>query len=64
MKLSASVHEVKSSGDRLCVVLRAQSLPTESVYSTVLHEIEIPNTEKARRTYYVGRMVEVGIVPK
>lgn len=64
MKLIANVHEVKSSGDRLCVVMKAQPLATESLYSTVLHEIEIPNTETARKTYYVGRRVDLTVKPE
>jgi len=64
MKLSASVHEVKRSGERLCIVMRAQSLPSESTYSTVLHEIEVPDTESARRTYYVGRQIELKVTPQ
>lgn len=64
MKLSASVHEVKKSGERLCVVLRAQSLPTESIYSNVLHEIEVPDSATARKTYYVGRLIELKVTPQ
>lgn len=64
MKLVANVHEVKSSGSRLCIALKARSLPTESTYSTVLHEIEVPDTETARRTYYIGRRVEIDIKPQ
>jgi len=64
MKLIANVHEVKSAGERLSVRLKAKSLQFESTYSTVLHEIEIPDTEKARKTYYIGRRVSVEITPE
>ncbi|EKS29311.1 hypothetical protein [Afipia felis] len=63
MKLVATVHEVKKSGERLCVSMKAKQLQFESLYSTVLHEIEIPDTETARRTYYIGRRVSLEVKP-
>jgi len=63
MILSATVHEVKSSGDRLTVRLKARNLPTESFLSTILHEIEVPDSKTARRTYFIGRLVTIEVRP-
>ena len=63
MKLTATVHEVKASGDRLCVRLRAKRLANESTYSTILHEIEMPDSATARRAYFVGREVSLNVRP-
>lgn len=70
MKLLATVHEVKSSGERLCVRLKARGLASESrglasesIFSTVLHEIEMPDSATARRAYFVGREVALNIRP-
>lgn len=63
MQLSATVHEVKVSGDRLRVRLRAQGLTSESIYQTILHEIEMPDSATARRTYFVGREVSLNVRP-
>lgn len=63
MKLIANIKEVKASGERLCLRMKAQILPNESFYQTILHEIEIPDTETARKTYFIGRRVIVDIKP-
>lgn len=64
MKLIANVYEVKSSRERLSIRMRAKSLPNESIYSTVLHEIEVPDTETARKTYFIGRRVVLNVLPE
>ena len=64
MKLSSKVYDVKASGRRLRVKLKAETIPDELPYSTVTHEIEMPDSKMARDTYFLGRKVLITVYPE
>lgn len=63
MKLKCEVLEVSNDGDALCVTLQGSSKSDPDWYGWKNQTIRLRSTERTRRAFYIGRIVEIEVTP-
>lgn len=63
MKLEGSVTQVEDIGDRLRVTLQACGVTEPECMPLSPQSLEIPATDRNRRTFWVGRYVTIEMRP-
>jgi hypothetical protein len=64
MKLYATVHTAEDCGDSFKIVAQGQALGAADWAPILSVTINTPNTERAQRTYHVGRKIVVTLEPR
>ena len=64
MKIRASVDAVEDKGDVLMVAVLGKAVGASMWDVDKRHEFYVPLSTTNRRAFYVGRVVEITVVPK
>lgn len=63
MKIECHILSVEDAGDALLVTMQGTAPSSPLFFGWQKEIIKVPNTEPARKAYYVGRRVDIDVSP-